>query len=135
MALDIEKIAYFENETGRSLCNWVIRWLENQFDILYDDLREIEKLGENLSEPDEIRTRMDLINNVLNQLDLKYDIAALPTDFPYIKYELEDYKFFLEHDAIPDTDTDLMMHISESDIALINALMSMWPKNIVQNLE
>jgi len=130
MSLDSQFIDYFQYETGRSLNQLVIRWLENQFDILHDDARDIENLSDDVSqvtEYNEIKNRIAAINNVLNALDGSYTISNLPTDFPYVKQELEDYKFFLEYEAIPDADNGLMRHISESDVALIKALISMWP--------
>jgi len=130
MAFNNDQIAYFEDETGRTLGRWLSRWLDNQFEILREDALDIEDLTNEVqvSEYREIRVRMTALNNVLNILDHGYDVAALPNDFPYIKQELEDYMFFLEHDAIPDAQTHLMSHVSECDLALIKAVISMWPK-------
>jgi len=129
MWLKKEHIEYFEEQTGRLLIQTIQQWLDVQHDILREDTLALGKMEEDptqLSEYRETKSRMEAILVVLD-LDDEYDITKLPFEYGYVMQELEDYRFFLEHDAIPNADLELMRQISISDVALINAVLSIWP--------
>jgi hypothetical protein len=129
MSFHQDVCAYIEYESGRSVKNWVVKWLTDHQAILHDSLRD---MSDDTPEYYDLGYRIDTITDFLRFRLMPGDLLTLyPNDAVWIKEEVETYRDFLKDEAIPEATNTLMKYVMKSELNLISAILNMWPTTSV----